>query len=138
MVTLSEVETLLGDFRLVVQKVKEFPQTKRTLLGEYVSDLSIDRSFTRKVSSAIEMGHMYKTTNFGSRFSKTVYYGLPKSYSILILSTRIGSTMYYFYDYEVLNEDKIKLTTYWELVKDGWNKVTEPTVIHSGQVLRWI
>jgi len=133
----DEIREKVWNIMLVVQEIKDFPQTYNTILGKDRKDGTLQTILRRKLNKLCKEGTICRTTIPGTRFGKTVFYCLPKKYHILIEATRIGSSVYCFFDFEKLGRYYVKISPYWKLEKGNWNKKDEK-IIFEGNVLKWI
>lgn len=131
----------IWDINLVVEDIKKFPQTYKTILGKLESDGTCQTILRRKLNKLHKDGTICKTSIPGTRFGKCIYYIFPKKYNILVQADRVlGSKVYVFFKYEKLGSSKmyIRLEKYWMLEKGVWKKGEDEEIIFEGNVLRFI
>ncbi len=132
-----DIKEKVYDISLVVQDIKEFPQTYKSILKEYQSNGTLQTILRRKLSKLCKNGIVCKTNIPGTRFGKTIFYHFPKNYHILIEAGRTGSNVFCFFKYEKLNRFYIEIKPYWELKSGVWEK-KKSKVIFEGSVLKWV
>lgn len=134
----NEIREKLWNINKVVEDIKLFPQTYKTILKELSDDGTCQIILRRKLNNLIKEGIVCKATIPGTRFGKVIFYTFPKNYHILVEGTRVGSKVYCFYEFERLNKFYILVTKYW-MLKDGrWNKYYRNKKFFGGNVLKWI
>lgn len=125
----------LWDVDRLINDIKSVPQTYDTILGDLKSDRTCQRIVRRKLNNSCKFGKLCKTTIPGTRFGKVLFYTVPKDYSILIYSTRFGSDVYYFYDFEMLGNTRIFVGKCWLLDGDKWVE-SRSLEFNQGSVLK--
>jgi hypothetical protein len=63
---------------------------------------------------------------------------MPKNYFILVESDRLGSLVYYFFEYEKVSLYYIKVQKYWVLEEDKWVEKNEEKTFFEGKILKFI
>jgi len=139
---MEEVKKKLWNIELVVEDIKKFPQTYKTILKELYSDGTSQTILRRKLNKLIKNGIICKTTIPGTRFGKSIFYVVPKDYFILVEGTRTGSEVYVFFNYEKLSTFYIRLVNYWVLKYNGnislWEEYDDEKVLFQGHTLKFI
>ena len=133
-----EISEKVYDIDLVIDEVKEFPQTYNSILGKEKGNKTFHVIIRRKLNKCVKRGEVCKTDIPGTRFGKAIFYYIPKKYHILVESDRIGSNVYVFFKYKKLNKFYIQLSEYWELKSGFWKKRNNKKDIFQGKVLKWI
>jgi len=133
----NDIKKKIYNVDLVVEDIKLFPQTYKTILQELDSDGTCQLILRRKLNILCKDGIIFKTSIPGTRFGKAIFYIEPKTYTIVIEGTRVGSTVYYFFDYKQIGRFYLKISPYWELQNNVWVKGDEK-VIFEGNILKLI
>jgi len=134
----DEIKNKLYNIDIVVDEIRNFPQTYKTILKEKCTDGTCNIILRRKLSNLIKDGTVCKTNIPGTRFGKVIYYALPKKYYILIESERLGSNVFVFFNYEHSGKFYIIVEEYWKLEHGCWVKYNEKKSFFQGKVLKWI
>lgn len=127
----------LWDIDGLINEIKNIPQTYDTILGELKKDLTCQKIVRRKLNNSCKFGRICKTTIPGTRFGKVLFYTIPKDYHILIYSTRFGSDVYYFNDFEKLSRTKIFVKKCWLLKSNEWVKKNN-LEFKQDEVMKWL
>ena len=139
---MEDIKAKLWNIDLVVEDIKKFPQTYKTILKELSSDGTSQTILRRKLNRLIKSGIICKTTIPGTRFGKCIFYVIPKDYFILVEGTRKGSEVYIFFNYEKLSKFYIRLVKYWILRYDGdtskWIEYDDEKILFQGHTLKFI
>jgi len=125
------------NIHLVLEEIKNFPQTYNTILGKEIDNGTLQLILRRKLNKLVKDGEVCCTGIPGTRFGKKIFYFIPKKYNILIEGSRIGSNVYVFFDYKKIGRFYIELEQYWELEKGIWTKKFDKKIF-EGNVLRWL
>lgn len=133
----DEIRKKLWDICLVVDDIKEFPQTYGTILKTLYNNGTCQIILRRKLSSLCKEGTLFKTTIPGTRFGKVIFYTMPKKYHLLVEGDRIGSHVYCFFKFKKVSKYYINIAEYWILKNDCWIKKKDRTIF-EGNVLKWI
>ncbi len=123
------------DINLVVQEIKEFPQTYNTILGEYKSNGTCQTILRRKLNNLLRQGVIYKTSIPGTRFGQAIFYSMPKKYFILVEAGRTGSTVFCFFAYKQVSRYYIQISPCWKLKNGVWMK-EDKKIVFEGNVLK--
>jgi len=110
----------LWDVDGLISEIKKIPQTYDTILGELRGDRTCQRVVRRKLNNSCKFGSVCKTVIPGTRFGKVLFYTIPKDYHILFYSSRFGSDVFYFYDFEKVGRSRIFVKKCWLLKQQGW------------------
>jgi len=136
---MNDIQKKLWNINLLVDEIKEFPQTYKTILKDKYSDGTCQTLLRRKLNKLFKDGVIYKSSIPGTRFGQVIVYTLPKEYNILIEASRVGrSKVYCFFTHKKLSRYYIELEEYWLLNDTKWKKLRKPIKIFEGNVLRWI
>jgi len=133
----DKIREKLWNIDLVIDEIKEFPQTYKTILQDQSDDGTCQFMLRRKLNKICKDGIICKTSIPGTRFGKSIFYTLPKTYHILIMSGRIGSDVYCFFKYKKLSKYYIEVQQCWKLEKGIWKKKGTQKFF-EGNVLKWI
>lgn len=133
----DDVRTKIYNISLVVEDIKKFPQTYKTILGSMCKDGTCQTILRRKLNILSKEGTIYKTSIPGTRFGQAIFYVIPKEYTILIEGDRAGSNVYCFFKGKQKSKFYFKMSPCWLLTKDGWLPMTEK-IIFEGNVLKII
>lgn len=131
------IKNKVWNIDVVVEEIKNFPQTYDTILQHENSNGTLQTILRRKLNRLCMAGIICKTNIPGTRFGKAIFYCIPKEYHILVEAGRIGSEVYCFFKYEKISKFYIKLSEYWALRGGLWIKETDKTVF-QGNVLKWL
>jgi hypothetical protein len=123
---------------LVVEDIKKEPQTYNTILKEEVYNATFQFSLRRKINKLCQQGIIFKTTIPGTRFGQALLYIEPRTYKMIVEATRVGVSVYYFFEYEKISKFYIKLIHYWELDGVNWVEKNEEKVLFEGKILKFI
>ena len=134
---IDDVKSKIYDIQQVIEDIKKFPQTYNTILRHHTVDRTLQTILRRKLNRLCKDGIICKTNIPGTRFGAVIFYYYPKNYEIVIVAGRLGSDVYYFFDYK-------KQGRYYLFIKDGWilkHKIWEEVeniTIFEGKILKWI
>lgn len=126
------------NINLVLDELKEFPQTYKTILGDLSTDGTSQFILRRKLNNLLKTGEICKTSIPGTRFGKAIFYILPKKYYILIEAGRLGSIVFCFYKFEKISNYYIKVNNCWQLKNDLWIKIKKEKIFFEGNILKLI
>lgn len=135
--TLDEIRKKVWDIDIVVEEIKEFPQTYETILAEGVKDGTCQTILRRKLNRLCKEGTVFKTTIPGTRFGKAIFYVNPKTYYILVEGGRLGVDVYVFFKFEKISKFYIRVKKHWQLSSGRWVLKKQKTFF-EGNVLKWI
>jgi len=121
----------------LIEEIKNVPQTYDTILGELKDDRTCQRVVRRKLNNSCKFGNVCKTVIPGTRFGKVLFYTIPKDYHILFYSSRFGSNVFYFYDFERLGMTKIFVKKCWLLKQRDWVKKFN-LEFKQDEVMKWL
>lgn len=133
-----DIKDRLQDIDIILDEIKIFPQTYKTILGEHNKNGTFQTILRRKLNNEIRGGRVCRTTIPGTRFGLVIFYILPKKYNILVLGERTGSVIYCFFNYKELSKFHIEIKNYWKLEGCEWKEYNEKVEIFEGHVLKWI
>ena len=134
----EEVKQRVYNINVVVEECKERPHTYKTILESDKGNGTYQTIIRRKLSKILKRGELLRMAIPGTRFGKAVFYHEDKKYFILVESARIGSDVYYFYDYEKVSRFYIKLGTHWKLEGGAWVEQVGDRILFEGNILKWI
>jgi hypothetical protein len=132
------IEDKVHNIDLVVEDIKQQPQTYSTILKDEVYNATLQFVLRRKINKLCEQGVIFKTTIPGTRFGQVLLFMEPRTYKMIVESTRVGVSVYYFFEYEKVSRFYIKLTHYWELHNTEWEEKNEEKVLFEGKILKFI
>lgn len=127
----------IWNISLVVEDIRKFPQTYKTILKGLVNNGTYQTILRRKLNSLCKNGDVCKTNIPGTRFGKAIFYTFPKDYFILVEGTRTGSEVYCFFDFKKLSRYYIRVKKIWQLKDNCWYKYKNKTFF-EGNVLKFI
>jgi len=122
---------------LVINDIKLFPQTYKTILKNKCNDGTCQLLLRKKLNRRVKSGDICKTKIPGTRFGIAIFYQIPKKYFILVESSRVGSNVYCFFRYKRLSTYYINLKEYWQLNNCDWIK-KKNKMVFEGNVLLFI
>jgi len=125
------------DIGLVVDDIKGSPQTYDTILGILRTNNTCQRIVRTKMSKLCKRGLVCKLSVPGTRFGKVLFYCLPKDYFILIESDRLGSNVFYFFNYEKVGNYNIRAVECWLLKGCEWKNIGGKNFF-NGNVLKFL
>ena len=134
MVTVAEK---VYNIDLVVEDIKLQPQTYSTILKEEILNMTFQFNLRRKLNKLCKQGVIFKTTIPGTRFGMVIFYDVNKTYKILVEATRIGISVYYFFDCKKISTYYLKLNKFWELHNTKWLEKNEEKILFEGKVLKF-
>jgi len=136
---MNDIQKKLWDISLLVEEIKEFPQTYKTILKDCYGDGTCQTILRRKLNKLFKEGTVCKLSIPGTRFGEVLVYIIPKKYNILIESSRIGgSKVYCFFEYETLSRFYINVKECWELKGAKWKKLSKERIFFEGNTLKWL
>lgn len=133
----EEIRNKIYNIDLVVDEIKAFPQTYKTILGSMCSNGTCQLILRRKLNILCKEGTIFKTSIPGTRFGAAIFYVVPKTYVILIEADRTSSNVYCFFSYEKVSRYYMKCSPVWQLVQGKWVKLDEK-IVFEGNVLKII
>jgi hypothetical protein len=122
---------------LVVNDIKEQPQTYGTILKEEILNPTFQFNLRRKINKLCKEGIIFKTTIPGTRFGQVILYSNPKTYKILVEATRTGISVYYFFNYKKISNYYLRLDKYWELAYNKWLEKNNEKILFEGKILKF-
>jgi hypothetical protein len=121
----------------VLDDVKCQPQTYNTILREEYMNLTLQFILRRKINKIVKEGRIFKTTIPGTRYGQVILYNNDKLYKILVEGTRIGVSIFYFFEYKKLSKFYLKVDKYWELHKNLWVENNTEKIFFEGKILKF-
>lgn len=134
---MTTIKEKLWNIDLVIEDIKNFPQTYETILGDESCSGTCQIILRRKLNNLFKEGRICKTTIPGTRFGKAIFYVHPKNYFIIVEGTRIGSNVFVFFSYKKVGNYHLKVEECWKLNKKEWIKEFN-RVFFEGDVLKFI
>ena len=135
---MDDIQKKLWNRDLLVEDIKKFPQTYKTILKDKCSDGTCQTILRRKLNKLFKEGIICKTSIPGTRFGQAILYALPKKYNILIEASRLGSNVFCFFEYEKVSRYYIKIKDCWKLKGSKWIKLKKEYIAFEGNALKWI
>lgn len=127
----------IWNIELVVNDIKKIPQTYNTILGDLFKDGTCQFMLRRKMNKLCKEGVIFKTVIPCTRFGKNIFYVRDKNYFILVESSRLGSDVYYFFDYKQISKFYIEVSDCYLLTNNVWKPIGKK-IFFEGNVLKWI
>ena len=134
----DEIREKLWNIDLLVDEIKKFPQTYKTILKKEYSDGTCQLILRRKINKLCKRGVICKVIIPGTRFGQVILYTLSKKYFVLVEAGRLKNKVYCFFEFDKLSNYYIRLNEHWILGKFNWNKMNKEKVIFQGNVLMMI
>ena len=139
MKAVDDVKKYVYDSNLLVEEIKKFPHTYKTLLtSSCYKDGTLQFIARRKLNILHKDGIIHKTTIPGTRFGVVLFYVIKKPYQIIIEETRMGVTINCFFNYKKLSKFYIEVEKYYILDECEWTEKNEKKVFFIGNLLKWI
>lgn len=110
----------LWDISGIVEKIKIFPQTYKSILGDSYRDGTCQVLLRKKLNVLVRDGEILKTAIPGTRFGKSLYYCHNKPYYILVESERTGINIFCFRSFKKDGRYWISVQEAWQLNNDKW------------------
>ena len=108
------------DIMHLVERIKEKPQTYKTLLGNDYKDTTCQRLVREKLNKLVKEGDISKVSIPGTRFGESLYYAFPKNHHILVESARLGVRVFIFKVYNRNGNFRINAVACEKLCEDKW------------------
>jgi len=134
----NEIKKKLWDINLLVDEIKQFPQTYKTILKDEYNDGTCQIILRRKINKLCKKGVVCKTIIPGTRFGQVILYTIPKKYFVIVEAGRLKNKVYCFFKFDKVSNYYIRLNEYWILNKFDWNKKNEEKIVFEGNVLMMI
>ena len=93
---MNDTQDKLWNIELLVDEIKSFPQTYKTILGKNPKNTH-QTILRRKINKLCKRGEICKAAIPGTRFGKAILYTLPKTYHILVMGNRTGNSIVYVF-----------------------------------------
>jgi len=136
---MDDIRKKLWNIDILIDEVKEFPQTYKTILKDLYCDGTCQTILRRKLNKLFKDGRICKSSIPGTRFGQVLLYTIPKKYRILVESSRLGgSKVYCFFKYEKISRYYIEAKECWELNGSEWKKMKKTKTFFEGNALKWI
>lgn len=134
----DEIRNKLWNINLLVDEIKQFPQTYKTILKECYSDGTCQLILRRKINKLCKKGVVCKTSIPGTRFGQAILYVIPKRYTVVVEAGRLKNKVYCYFSFDKISNYYIRLNEYWILNKYEWRKCSKEVIIFEGNVLKMI
>ena len=135
---MNDVQEKLWNIDLLVDDIKKFPQTYKTILKDCYKDGTCQTILRRKLNKLFKDGDICKSSIPGTRFGEAIIYVIPKKYHILVEAGRLGSRVYCFFEYEKMSRYYIKVIECWELKGKMWKKLSKERTFFEGNILKFL
>ena len=132
------IRNKLWNINLLVDEIKLFPQTYKTILKDEYNDGTCQIILRRKINKLCKKGIVCKTTIPGTRFGQVILYTIPKKYFVIVEAGRLKNKVYCFFKFDKVSNYYIRLNEYWILNKFNWNKKDDEKIVFEGNVLMMI
>jgi hypothetical protein len=139
--TEQQIRELIYDYNALVECIKNFPQTYKTILGKkFFSNSTFQFVLRTKLNKLIKEGLVCKATIPGTRFGQIIYYAPGKCYNIVIESSRTGkNAIYCFSSCQKNGRYYLRLKKYWLLDEYEWKESNgKEYVVFLGNCLQMI
>jgi hypothetical protein len=134
----EDIQNKIYNIDIVLDEIKEFPQTCGTILKGKLNNSTYETILRRKLNTLCNDGMVCKSLIPGTRFSRVIFYCLPKRYTILVENLRTGVEVFTFYDFIKEDDIMIKVSKYWKLKDTYWEEYNTERTFLSGNILKWI
>jgi hypothetical protein len=135
---INEIQQKVWNINIVVEELKLFPHTYGTILQNEFENCTYQIILRRKLNALCKDGIILKAVIPGTRFSRLIFYIMPKKYYILVENTRFGSDVYVFYEYNEISDNHIEVDKCWKLDKNKWEEINGKRIFYEGHILKWI
>jgi hypothetical protein len=133
----NPIQEKVWDINLVVDDIKKAPQTYETILRNEIRNETFVTILHRKLNKLVKEGVICKATIPATRYSRVIFYIIPKLYYIIFESSRTGCQVYYCTEYKHNKKFFIYVDTYFELQHGTWNEKYGKTFF-EGNILMMI
>lgn len=134
----DEIKNKLHNIYLIVDDIKKFPQTYKTILKHLCKDGTCQTLLRRKINKLCKSGDICKTTIPGTRFGEAIFFSIPKKYYVIVEAGRTSNNVYCFDYYKKQSKFYIMIKNYWLLEGSEWKKQNKEKIIFEGNVLKFI
>ncbi len=134
----NEIKEKLWNISLLVDEIKKFPQTYKTILKSEYNNGTCQLILRRKISKLCKRGIICKTNIPGTRFGQVILYTVPKKYFVIVEAGRLKNKVYCFFEFDKVSNYYIRLNEYWILNKFDWNKNDKEKIIFEGNILMMV
>lgn len=132
------IKEKVHDIDLVVEDIRQAPQTYSTILQDQAFNVTLLFILRRKLNSLCKKGVVMKSNIPGTRCGRVILYMLPKKYTIVVESSRVGVNVYYYFTSTKIDNYRIKITEYWELEDGDWKHRKNDLILFEGKILKII
>jgi len=133
----NPIEHKIWNIDLVVEEIKRAPQTYETILQSESKNGTLLTILRRKLSKLVKDGVLCKTVIPATRYSRVIYYVLPKNYFILFESSRFGCDVFFFYKYVKKQRLYIFAESYFHLEHNKWEEKFGKS-FYEGSILKMV
>jgi hypothetical protein len=133
----NPIEEKVWDISIVVEEIKKQPQTYETILKGEIKNGTLLTILQRKLNKLSKDGILFKVSIPATRYSRVIYFTMPKPYHIIFESSRFGSETFYFETYKRTQRFYIHVDICWKLVHDSW-QVVYNKMFFEGSILRML
>jgi hypothetical protein len=134
----EDIQDKVWNIERVVEDIQKFPQTYGTILKDKLSNGTCEFILRRKLNALCQDGTVCKSNIPGTRFTRKIFYCLPKAYTIIVENTRIGVDVFAFFEFQLQGTMLIKVNKYWKLQDTCWQELNTEKIFLSGNILKWI
>lgn len=135
----SEIKKTIYDTFLLEEKIKNFPQTYKTLLSNnHCKNGTLQVILRRKLNILNKEGYIHKCIIPGTRFGEIIFYHPNKEYTILIEGDRTGVNIYCFFKFKKERKYYYVIKDYWEMEEYKWIRKTKEIKIFLGNCLKMV
>lgn len=133
--TTTEIEDKIYNIELLVEDIRNFPQTYSTILKkDKYSNSTIETILRRKLSNLCKQGVLCKASIPGTRFGQVIFYTIPKKYYIVAEGDRLGVELYVFFEFEKKSNNWMFVPLIYRLKNGAWEEVKEK-YLFQGKIL---
>jgi hypothetical protein len=134
---MNPIQHKIWNINLVVEEIRQSPQTYETILKSESKNGTLLTILRRKLSRLVKDGVLCKTVIPATRYSRVIYYIIPKKYYILFETSRFGCNVYFFYEYKKCQKFYIEAEVYYKLEHNVWQEKYKKTFF-EGNILKMI
>ena len=113
----------------ILDKLKEYPATRRTLIGQDYYNYTRRCKLNRKIKRLRDM-MVIGSCNLRAR--KTLFFAFDKKY---VLFKTKDNMVYYGLDTKITNENKIEFAKVYKLEDDMWIKPKKKTTFYCNEMV---
>jgi len=130
---------IIYDRNMMLEKIRSFPQTYDTLLGESFVNKTAQTIMRRKINTMCKEGDIYRCIIPNTRGRKILFYCLPKDYYVVVKAERYGCSIYMFKEYRRVGRSKYYISIKNSKKLDGnkWENIGD-MILFEGDILKII